>query len=309
MSKAEEHAHYESSQTLGHARIVEAINQSGITATETQQITMNQTSLFCAENATCDKTDDLNESKKLQLNNNRALSLPAGIKPYYLDDKSGIAIFNCDCREVLPTLGRVDHVITDPPYNVRSADIELEGRSAMKRDFGKWDEEWQAAPFVDSLTPIVRAGGSLLSFTSDRLISQFRETNGWKPRGTLVWVKDNPAPHPRPAYVQATEFVVWLQREGAAAVWNGNGYTLNVLRASVCAGDERTEHPTQKPLNLITELIQRHTNTDDLILDPFMGSGTTLRAAKDLGRRAIGIELEEKYCEIAALRLAQEVLC
>lgn len=69
------------------------------------------------------------------------------------------------------------------------------------------------------------------------------------------------------------------------------------------------QHPNEKPLAMITDMLTLVSHDADLILDPFMGSGTTLRAAKDLGRRAIGIELEEKYCEIAARRLAQEVLC
>ena len=69
----------------------------------------------------------------------------------------------------------------------------------------------------------------------------------------------------------------------------------------------KVDHPTQKPLLVISPLIIASSKTNDIILDPFMGSGATLRAAKDLGRRAIGIEIEEKYCEIAARRLDQEV--
>ena len=74
------------------------------------------------------------------------------------------------------------------------------------------------------------------------------------------------------------------------------------------ANSQDGEHPTQKPVQMFRHLVLTYSNAGDLILDPFMGSGTTLRAAKDLGRKAIGIELEEKYCEIAARRLRQEVL-
>jgi DNA modification methylase len=228
------------------------------------------------------------------------------MKPYY--DHNGITIYHGDCREILPTLPKVDLVLTDPPYNVRAEDIDLEGRSAMRRDFGAWDEGWHPADFLRDSFALLREGGSVLSFTSDRLLSAFRENTQFKARGTIVWEKLNPAPHPRPAYMNATEWIVWLQKPGAAAVWNGNGCTKNILRCAVCAGNERTDHPTQKPIALLSELIQRHSQIDELILDPFVGSGTTLVAAKNLNRRAIGIELEEKYCEIAAKRLAQEVL-
>lgn len=228
------------------------------------------------------------------------------MKPYYEQD--GITIYHGDWAEVCCHIGRVDHVITDPPYNLRAEDIALEGRSAMKRDFGAWDEEWHAEPFLARVGLMVRPGGSLLAFTSDRLISKFREAKGWKPRGTVVWVKTNPAPNPRPMYVSAVEYIIWLQKDGAPAVWNGTGYTPNVLNYGACSGLERTAHPTQKPEALIGELIARHTNHDQKILDPFMGSGTTLVAAKRLGRKAIGIEINERYCEIAAKRLAQGAL-
>lgn len=228
------------------------------------------------------------------------------IEPYY--DRDGITIYHGNCLDVLQQITeKVNLVLTDPPYNLRAEDIALEGRAPMLRDFGEWDEEWHPDAHLREWERILITGGAVIAFTSDRLISEYR--NGpLKPRGVVVWQKDNPAPHPRPAYVQATEFIVWLQKEGAAATWNSGGYTLNVERCASPSGKERTAHPTQKPLELIKRLVERHSNPGDLIIDPFMGSGTTLRAAKDLGRRAIGIELEEKWCEVAANRLSQEVL-
>lgn len=227
----------------------------------------------------------------------------ASLTPYYED--ASVTLYHGDCRDVMPSIDRADAVITDPPYNLRTEDIALEGRSAMKRDFGTWDEAWHPREMLTHAMRILPEGGSLLAFTSDRLLSAYRESEGWKPRGTLVWLKSNPAPHPRPAYVSATEWLVWLQKPGKAATWNANGYTLNVLQYGACAGLERTEHPTQKPEELMRELIGRHTQPGDLVLDPYAGSGTTLVAAKRLGRRAIGIELEQGYCDIAVQRLAQ----
>ena len=238
-----------------------------------------------------------------------SISLPP--KPYF--DDGTVTIYLGDCLEVLPQLGPVDHVITDPPYNVseEGSDIRHAGTGllAQRRDFGEWDRSgWQPGPFMVSAFPLMRAGGSLLAFTSDRLLSAYREFEGTHPRGTLVWEKTNPPPTPRPSYVSATEWIVWLQKPGAKATWNGSGFTLNILRYPICGGRERGEHPTQKPLALFKELIDRHTDPGETILDPFMGSGTTLRAAKDLGRKAIGIEIEERYCEIAAKRMSQSVL-
>jgi len=88
--------------------------------------------------------------------------------------------------------------------------------------------------------------------------------------------------------------------------WNGGG-SAAVWTHGICKTD-RPDHPCPKPLSLMFELLTLFTDEGEPVLDPFMGSGTTLRAAKDLGRRAIGIEIEEKYCEIAAKRLSQEML-
>ena len=89
-------------------------------------------------------------------------------------------------------------------------------------------------------------------------------------------------------------------------VWNGGGTTPNYFTAPFVSGGRI--HPTQKPIGLMSHLIQLMSNEGDLILDPFMGSGTTLEAAKQNGRKSIGIELDERYCEAAALRLSQETL-
>ena len=231
------------------------------------------------------------------------------MKPYFQDD--AVTIYHADCREILPQLEPVDLVLTDPPYNVSKVGGDIlyrGGGKAKTRDFGAWDGEWHPMDFLSQSASIVRPGGTLLAFTSDRLLGEYRSHTGWTQRGTLVWLKTNPPPVPRPVYVQATEWVVWLVIKGGKVTWNAGGYILNVLTYPICGGNERSAHPTQKPLGLLHELTLRHSNTGDLILDPFMGSGTTLRAAKDLGRKAIGIEIEEKYCEIAAQRMAQMVM-
>jgi DNA modification methylase len=100
---------------------------------------------------------------------------------------------------------------------------------------------------------------------------------------------------------------MWRPKLGAAATCNANGYVPNVREHAICAAYERSEHPTQKPYSLIAELVLRRSNQRDFDPRPFHGSGTTLVGAKNLNRRAIGIEICEAYAEIGAKRLMQGV--
>jgi site-specific DNA-methyltransferase (adenine-specific) len=108
-------------------------------------------------------------------------------------------------------------------------------------------------------------------------------------------------------YRRSYELMLVGQKGTRPCVWNGGNTTSNVVSIGKII-PQATDHPTPKPLAYMAFFIRLHTNNGDVVFDPFMGSGTTLRASKDLGRKAIGIEIEEKYCEIAAKRLRQEVL-
>ena len=114
-------------------------------------------------------------------------------------------------------------------------------------------------------------------------------------------------------YRRSYETVLVATKKGAACKWYDNSKRIeNIIRPGQYGIKKiipsKDQHPTEKPTELSGHFLRLHSAPDDIVLDPFMGSGTTLRAAKDLGRKAIGIEIEEKYCEIAAKRLAQEVL-
>lgn len=204
--------------------------------------------------------------------------------PYY--ERGGITIWHGDCREVLPGLADADAVVTDPPYGSgRHRDDRKRGERTPVKGSHIYDS-WDVFS-TDWLTLV--DGIPLAAFTSHanlaRLIQALPST-----AKVAYWRKSNPMP-----ISPATEpIVVRGISVPAGAEWCGyNGPT--------------PEHPTQKPLALMVWILG-FLGQRELILDPFMGSGTTLRAAKDLGRRAIGIELEERYCEIAAKRLEQEVL-
>jgi len=136
----------------------------------------------------------------------------------------------------------------------------------------------------------------------------FEDPGGLTYKRTAVWVKPDGMPQysgDRPG--MGYESIVMMHAPGKSE-WNGGG-RHGVFVFNKNGGEPGpNEHPTQKPLLLMKELVVLFTVPGDLILDPYMGSGTTLRAAKDFHRKAIGIEINEKYCEIAARRMSQEVL-
>ena len=206
---------------------------------------------------------------------------PAGVKWYYSDPS--VAIAHGDCREILRTLAPVDLVLTDPPYGIGEHGGACRTRSApgysRHANLG-WDNETPSlATFQLILSRCRHAviwGGN---YFSDKLPPRM----GW-----FYWQK-----------LMGGDFsdgeLAWTSRTGA------------LREFTKCPKGINKHHPCQKPVELFTWCISFFPDAQT-ILDPFMGSGTTLRAAKDLGRRAVGIEAEEAYCEIAAMRMAQEVL-
>jgi len=206
--------------------------------------------------------------------------------PYYQDDYC--TIYHGDCREILPTLDKVDLVLTDPPYGIGESMGKNKSRSniALAVDYGHSD--WDAAIF-DDIVLVLNSACHAAIFGGNYY--DLPRTSCW-----LVWDKVNGRNDFADCELIWTNFkkAVRLKRH----MWSG------MLRV----GQEYRSHPTQKPLSVMTWCIQQAPDTVETILDPFMGSGTTLRAAKDLGRKCVGIEIEEKYCEIAVERLRQEVL-
>lgn len=216
----------------------------------------------------------------------KRVSLP---KPYYEDTKAGIIIYNGDCREILPHLPKVDLVLTDPPYGIGESNEKAlsRGKLARPRDYGAFD--WDKQKVAPELFSIVKRSGKWACIWGGNYY-QVDPTSCW-----LVWDKRNGTNDFADCELAWTNWPKAVRMK--SHLWNG------MIRKD----SEVRFHPTQKPVDVIKWAIDLAPEAKD-ILDPFMGSGTTLRAAKDLGRKAIGIEIEEKYCEIAVKRLAQEVL-
>ena len=217
--------------------------------------------------------------------------------PYYTDDYC--TIYHGDCREIIGGLA-ADLVVTDPPYNVVNRDSE----GLRNLDRGAADSEPIDAQYVAEAVALAVTGSAYVWCGSEQL-STLRATfiNRGMSTRTGVWQKTNPSPmNGERMWLSAVELCVFARHPKAtfhphckAPVWLG-------------PTQPREDHPTAKPIWLFATLVDASSDYGDTVLDPFMGSGTTLRAAKTLGRKAVGIELEERYCEIAAKRLAQEVL-
>ena len=204
-------------------------------------------------------------------------------RPYY--DHAGITIYHGDCREILPHLPPVDLVLTDPPYGISEKWKGGSGHGWGNADREKftrnaWDKEPPSRELIDL---VISKGRQAILWGGNYF--QLSPSRCW-----LVWNK------PERGFTLAEAELAWTNADA-------------LTRVCDCPRrDSEKAHPTQKPLKLIHWCLLQSWSIDSRsILDPFMGSGTTLRAAKDLGRKAIGIEIEEKYCEIAAKRLSQEV--
>lgn len=216
------------------------------------------------------------------------------IKPYYTEP--GITIYCADCRDVLPQLEPVDLVLTDPPYGLKMDSAMYKQRNtqyghslAPKGDYGQ--SNWDIKPTKLVFDLFLKISKETIVWGGN-YFSDYLPVNGmW-----LVWDKEKDFGELDYSHCE----LAWtsIPKEGTRIfryLWNG-------MIQKDMKNKEIRIHPTQKPLSLMRWSIKKATNPQT-ILDPFMGSGTTLRAAKDLGRKAIGIEIEQKYCDIAILRL------
>jgi hypothetical protein len=245
------------------------------------------------------------------------------VTPYYSD--AAVTLYLGDMRDVLPHLQAVDHAIFDPPYE---EEAHSKGRR-VKRD-GEPLDKWawvdrSGTPRYETLPfpPITEADRHFVATEVGRLtrrwalvFCQAEAAGAWESalvlggltrRRWCVWVKPDGQPQfsgDRPGV--GYETIVACHTAGRSA-WNGGG-KVGVFTHVKGEGKGAAPHPTTKPEPLMTELVALFTDQGDTILDPFAGSGTTGLAAKRLGRKAILIEREEKYCEIAAGRLSMRWL-
>lgn len=206
------------------------------------------------------------------------------ITPYY-DDGNGIQIYLGDCRLILPQLDvKVDLVLTDPPYGVG---ID----NSFNDDFGQ----------TDNLNLIKNVG--LVCFTSPRRVAGLIKRLDATFEGIFLYHKINDIAYPWHGFAMNSEAIT-IFKNGDYKWCKSEVYGSDLLQFVNNDGF----HPCSKPIALIKLLLRHFSEPNTLILDPFLGSGTTAVAAKILGRKCIGIEIEEKYCKIAVERLRQSVM-
>ena len=211
------------------------------------------------------------------------------LDPYYKDEH--VTLYHGDCREILPHLPQVDLVLTDPPYGIGEAagKNKSRGKLAVSKDYGNnsWDDKPIQQSVIDSLItqPAVIFGGNYYAMPP---------SSCW-----LVWDK-----HITGDFADCE--LAWTNLPGAIRkidyLWNG----------CMKKRPEQRFHPTQKPLDVmkwcISQADTKLKRQVQTILDPFAGSGTTLRAAKDMNRRCIGVEQSKEYCDVIVKRMKQQVL-
>jgi site-specific DNA-methyltransferase (adenine-specific) len=224
------------------------------------------------------------------------------MKPYY--EENGIVIYHGDCREILPHLGPVDLIVTDPPYGIQ------------------FQSNFRTLPFDeihgDESTDVAIEGLSLaLSLLKDgRHIYAFGRYDldafSLSSKAELVWNKqafsmgDLSLP-----WGNQHEIIQFATKQSKAHKDFGKGRLAARIRRGSILSHPRpsaSKHPTEKPVQLLRELIESSSCIGESVLDPFCGIGSTLIAATLECRTAIGVEYEEKYCEIAVNRLRQQVL-
>jgi site-specific DNA-methyltransferase (adenine-specific) len=221
--------------------------------------------------------------------------LRIGAVPYRFVNK----IIHGDCRAILSRLPdeSVDLLLTDPPYGMR-----YRARRWGKPMKGDADLSW-FRPFIQEAYRVLRPNTHAYLFCNEYGLATFRAemaAAGFKVKRLLVWVKDqHTAGDLKGDYANRTEYLLFGHKGRRLLSGHRDANVLFFKRS----GRKRL-HPTEKPEDMLRYLIEKSSSPGELVLDPFAGSGTTCKAAKDLGRRFLGIEIDPKYAEIARRRVA-----
>ncbi len=225
-----------------------------------------------------------------------------------------------DCLEYLKTLpdNCVDLVVTDPPYNVsRKTNILFQGR-VIRKDFGEWDYNFDPVPVMREIKRVLKPNGQIYVFCSTEQIPVYMKIfqENWFFRNLLVWSKTNPPPRlSKTNWVFANEYIIYAINDKTKLNkitfnFESQPAMKNIFITPALQGRERLKqengmafHPTQKPLSVLKRLIETSSQEGDVVLDPFIGIGSTAVAAKISGRDFLGCELSPEFVKAAQRRI------
>lgn len=207
----------------------------------------------------------------------------------------------------------IDLILTDPPYNLSpysTGNIKLSWRKEINNDLAEWDKvEFKPSDWVEEFKRILKPTGNIFVFCSYNLIGKWHEA--FDPEFDtfqfMVWHKTNPVPKVlRAGFLNSCELIVCMWDKGHTWNFSNQREMHNFIETSICMGPERTRtpfHPTQKPEKVLKHIVKVASKEGDVVFDPFMGVGSSGVAALNLGRKFIGIEIDEKYYKAAERRI------
>ena len=219
------------------------------------------------------------------------------MNPYYQDDL--VTIYHGDCLEIDAWL-EADVLITDPPYSLTASGGGIGAKRAYLKGITKANLE---SGF--DISVLEKFSRWVVFCAKDQLIELLSLANEQGRWMLVTWNKPNPTPLVNANYLPDTEYIIH-KFDTANHLYGGYETRSRFIVHPV--KQTKIDHPTVKPLAVMSRMVRIASDVGETIADPFMGSGSTLVAAKSLGRKAIGVEIEEKYCEIAAKRCGQDYL-
>lgn len=236
-------------------------------------------------------------------------------------------LYNTDCINAMKELAKdsIDLIVTDPPYNLGNFMKNRDTNLKKMRDnfFGSagWDDmefdDWEQSMdlFFEQSARVIKNGGAMIVFMAIikvETIIKLAEKHGFYYKTTGIWHKTNPMPRNMHLhFVNSTEAWLYFTYKKRTGTFNNDGALYHdFIETSVTSNGERKygKHPTQKPEALIKHFVKLLSNTNDWVLDPFMGSGTTGVVSKKLDRNFVGIELDEGYFHMAQNRIEENLL-
>lgn len=217
-----------------------------------------------------------------------------------------------DCLEVMKEIpdNSVDLVVTDVPYNLGDTDSELikfkDRENMNKASIDSWNKGFNPIGFLPKIKRVLKKNGNIFIYTHHRHFGDYYKwlNDNFERVFFGVWHKTNPVPQVRKvSFLSACELFICAWNKGHKWNFETQKTMHNFIETPICMGKERVNHTAQKPIAAMIPLIKSGSKKGDTILDPFLGSGTTAVACKQLNRHFIGIEINPDYCEMARKRI------